>query len=73
MHDRVDGDEFHLTQNLMSQIARRTAHWCYRSCRHPAEEEHIGYTRGKIAVLDRRGWKTLRANAIGSSKRNSSA
>ena len=54
MHDRVDGDEFHLTQNLMSQMLGVQRTGVTAAAGILQKRNMIGYTRGKIAMLDRR-------------------
>ena len=53
MHDRVDGDEFHLTQNLMSQMLGVQRTGVTAAAGILQKKNMIGYTRGKIAMLDR--------------------
>ncbi len=53
MHDRVDGDEFHLTQNLMSQMLGVQRTGVTAAAGILQKKNMIGYSRGKIAVLDR--------------------
>ncbi len=53
MHDRVDGDEFQLTQNLISQMLGVQRTGVTAAAGILQKKKMIGYSRGKIAVLDR--------------------
>jgi len=53
MHDRVDGDEFQLTQTLISQMLGVQRTGVTAAAGILQKKKMIGYSRGKIAVLDR--------------------
>jgi CRP-like cAMP-binding protein len=53
MHDRVDGDEFQLTQNLISQMLGVQRTGVTAAAGLLQKKKMIGYRRGRIAVLDR--------------------
>ena len=55
IHDRVDGDEFLLTQDIISQMlgAQRTG--VTEAAGTLQKKQMIRYSRGKIAILDRQG------------------
>jgi CRP-like cAMP-binding protein len=53
MHDRVDGDEFHLTQNLISQMLGVQRTGVTAAAGILQKKKMIVYSRGKISVLDR--------------------
>ena len=53
MHDRVDGDEFQLTQILISQMLGVQRTGVTAAAGILQKKNMIGYSRGKIAVLDR--------------------
>jgi CRP-like cAMP-binding protein len=53
MHDRVNGDEFQLTQNLISQMLGVQRTGVTAAAGLLQKKKMIGYRRGRIAVLDR--------------------
>jgi hypothetical protein len=53
MHDRVNGDEFQLTQNLISQMLGVQRTGITAAAGLLQKKKMIGYRRGTIAVLDR--------------------
>ena len=53
MHDRVDGDEFQLTQTLISKMLGVQRTGVTAAAGILQKKKMIGYSRGKIAVLER--------------------
>jgi CRP-like cAMP-binding protein len=54
-HDRVDGDEFHLTQEFLATMLGVTRGGVNLAAGSLAKANLITYVRGKITVLDRLG------------------
>ena len=59
IHDRVDGDEFLLTHDIISQMlgAQRTG--VTEAAGHLQKKRMIRYSRGKIAILDRQALEEM--------------
>lgn len=55
MHDRVDGDEFQLTQGVISQMLGVQRTGVTAAAGILQKKMMIRYSRGKIAILDRQG------------------
>src|SRR5262249_50027080 len=58
-HDRVEGDVVPLTQEFMSQMLGGTRTTGTEIARELQSANLIRYTRGRLAILDRKGWEDI--------------
>jgi CRP-like cAMP-binding protein len=68
-HDRVDGDEFHLTQEFLATMLGVTRGGVNLAAGTLAKANLITYVRGKITVLDRPGLEKSTCECYGSIRR----
>lgn len=68
-HDRVDGDEFHLTQEFLATMLGVTRGGVNLAAGVLAKANLITYVRGKITVLDRPGLEQSTCECYGAIRR----
>ena len=68
-HDRVDGDEFHLTQEFLATMLGVTRGGVNMAAGALAKANLITYVRGKITILDRPGLEKATCGCYGSIRR----